>query len=76
MVYFKVQTDVLQKEFSSDFICPQDSLSDDVKKLAYEDQILESEDRVGIMNCYCAAYSSKDPKNIFNVNFEEFTPDG
>jgi hypothetical protein len=40
MVYFKVQTEKLTAEFSNDYICPEDSLTAEVKELAYDDQIL------------------------------------
>jgi len=28
------------------------------------------------MSCYCEAFLGKDPQNILNVDFKEFTDDG
>lgn len=66
----------MQEGFSSDYVCPKDSLSAEFKEMAYNDQIKDKEERAGLMSCYCAASIAKDPKGIFDVNFSEFTSDG
>lgn len=75
MVYFKVKTDELKGDFSNDYVCPKDSLSDDFKLMTYNDQIKDNDERLGLLHCFCAASASKDPKNILSVNFSEFTDD-
>lgn len=51
IVIFKVQTDRLEKEFTSNVVCPVNSL--DIKKEAYLDYHLEKDLRIGLMGCYC-----------------------
>jgi hypothetical protein len=54
IVIFKNKTDELEKEFTSNVICPVDSI--DMKIEAYNDFILPIDERIGLMGCYCKAY--------------------
>jgi hypothetical protein len=72
MIMFKAKSDELSREYSVNYICPEDSL--EIKKEAYEDQVLQNpEDRLGLMHCFCYQYVIEF--GSVNVNFSEFEPE-
>jgi len=51
IIIFKVQTDKLNKEFTSDVVCPVNSL--DIKNEAFYDYYVDKNQTIGLMGCYC-----------------------
>ena len=59
----------LKKQYKLDIVCPYHTFKDD----AWTDQQLESDQRVGLMTCYCKPLLSTLKQKIFDVSFSEFT---
>lgn len=64
----------MKKEYNTNIVCPEDSISDMFKRSSWTDQQLPSKEKLGLMHCYCfnSMIKKKLGINVGKIAFNEF----